>query len=836
MGTTSFFTKSLRIKAIIAALVPSVLVLVVVAVIGLYVYERLTRDIVEQRDTELAMITAARLSEGLDQHSQILQTTANDEDVQSLEPARMRQALERVQSRLFVFDAGVVIYNDEGVAVWSDPFSFERRGKGIPVPSAFDQVRRAERPHFSDVFKDSHSGQNAILLAVPVVASGGEFKGVVAGISTLSSLLSDATYSAVLQITASGEGFAYLVDGNGRAIYHRDSSQLGRDLSDTTPVIQVRLREPGAVITKDSVGEKVISGFALVPGTSWGVITQEEWSNVVGPIQDYGKLLVALLALGGVLSGGFIFLAIGRVLQPIKDLTQGAQRIAGGDFGHTIAATTGDEIQTLAQQFNTMAGALKESYAGLEQKVADRTAELRESEERYRGLFEDSRDAIFVSAQGVVVAVNQAALELFGFTWDEAIGSNVGDRYADPDDRGRFRREIERTGSVRDFEVKLLKGDGTVMDCLLTATQRLSEGGGPLGEVQGLLRDVTERKKAEQALRESEERFRRLVEDAADGFFVMEPEGKIVDINQTAGRQFGFSREELLTLSLPDIYATLNETGAADLYERVRPGGPVTLEGLGRRKDGSTFPFEMRSGLMELAGRQHMFALVRDITERKGAEETLVQQMREMAVLEERNRMAREIHDTLAQGFTGIVLQLEAADQVLEGHTGEATGHLNRAKGLARESLQEARRSVWGLVPHALEGATLEEALRERVQQINATGPEKVSFSLSGQPRTLPTDVQAGILRICQESLANITRHAKAGEVKVTLGFDQAGVCLQVQDDGTGFDIDAVKGMDRGGGFGLVSMEQRVRLLGGSFTVKRREGRGTLVEVHVPAQ
>ena len=181
---------------------------------------------------------------------------------------------------------------------------------------------------------------------------------------------------------------------------------MGRDLSDTTPVIQVRLREPGAVITKDSVGEKVISGSAPVPGTSWGVITQEEWSNVVGPIRDYGKLLVALLALGGVLSGGFIFLAIGRVLQPIKDLTQGAQRIAGGDFGHTIAVTTGDEIQTLAQQFNTMAGALKESYAGLEQKVADRTAELRESEERYRGLFEDSRDAIFVSAQGVVVAVN----------------------------------------------------------------------------------------------------------------------------------------------------------------------------------------------------------------------------------------------------------------------------------------------------------------------------------------------------------------------------------------------------------------------------------------------
>ena len=161
--------------------------------------------------------------------------------------------------------------------------------------------------------------------------------------------------------------------------YHRDSSHLGRDLSDTAPVMQVRLREADAVITKDSAGEKVISGFAPVPGRSWGVITQEEWSNVVGPIQNYGKLLVALLALGGVLSGSFIFFAIGRVLKPIKDLTRGAQRIAGGDFDHTIAAATGDEVQALAQQFNTMAGALKESYADLEQKVEARTDDLARS-------------------------------------------------------------------------------------------------------------------------------------------------------------------------------------------------------------------------------------------------------------------------------------------------------------------------------------------------------------------------------------------------------------------------------------------------------------------------
>ena len=496
-----FFTKSLRAKAIIAALVPTVLVLAVVAVIGLYAHERLARGIVEQRDTELATITAARLSEGLTPHRQILQNLAADNDVQSMEPARLRTALGKAQLQLFVFDS-VLVYDHQGVAVSSDLFAYERRRTGFPVPSEFEKVRSTLQPHFSDVFKDSHSGQDAILLVVPVVASGAEFKGVVAGISTLSYLFSDATYSDVLEITAGDEGFAYLVDGNGRVIYHRDSSQLGRDLSDTTPVMRVRQSEADAVITRDSAGEKVISGFAPVPGTSWGVITQEEWSNVVGPTQTYDMGLVALMALGGVLSGIFIFFAIGRVLKPIKDLTQGAQRIAGGDFGHTIVAKTGDEVQALAQQFNTMAQELKESYSGLERKVEERTEELRQSEERYRAMFEQSRDAIFIAQDGIVVDTNQAALDLFGFTRQEAFGSKVGDRYADPADRGRFGEEIARTGSIMDFEVKMLKRDGTVMDCLLTASIQPDLDGTGVRRIQGVVRDITEHKLAEDALRQ----------------------------------------------------------------------------------------------------------------------------------------------------------------------------------------------------------------------------------------------------------------------------------------------------------------------------------------------
>ena len=212
----------------------------------------------------------------------------------------------------------------------------------------------------------------------------------------------------------------------------------------------------------------------------------------------------------------------------------------------------------------------------------------------------------------------------------------------------------------------------------------------------------------------------------------------------------------------------------------------------------------------------------------------LNEQTREMAVMAERNRMAREIHDTLAQGFTGIVLQLEAAEQALEESPAEVPEHLSRAKNLARESLQEARRSVWDLLPRALEQRPLEAALHEHVRLFAAAGREKASFSLSGDRRDLPSNVQAALLRICQESLTNIRRHARATVVRVNLTFYPEAVCLRIEDNGTGFDFEAVKTLGSESGFGLAGMEERARLIGGTLAVRSREGEGTSLEVQIP--
>ncbi|MFC1845871.1 histidine kinase [Chloroflexota bacterium] len=213
----------------------------------------------------------------------------------------------------------------------------------------------------------------------------------------------------------------------------------------------------------------------------------------------------------------------------------------------------------------------------------------------------------------------------------------------------------------------------------------------------------------------------------------------------------------------------------------------------------------------------------------------LYQATGQMAVMEERNRMAREIHDTLAQGFTGIILQLEAAEQALSDGSSEVYQHLNKAKSLGRGSLNEARRSVWDLRPKALEQLSLVEAMRQEVGRLAQTDNIKARFDVSHEVRELPLEVETAMLRICQESLANIRKHANATEVKVELAFNDSGVVLNIRDNGRGFQTKVKKNEKvKNAGFGLVSMQERARNLGGTFEVQTEKRKGTLIKIVIP--
>lgn len=142
---------------------------------------------------------------------------------------------------------------------------------------------------------------------------------------------------------------------------------------------------------------------------------------------------------------------------------------------------------------------------------------------------------------------------------------------------------------------------------------------------------------------------------------------------------------------------------------------------------------------------------------------------------------------------------------------------------------------MWNLLPKALEDHPLDDALRAEVREFNTDGREKASFRLSGNPRELPSDVQVALLRICQESLTNVRKHANSTKVLVNLTFDPDVVSLRVQDNGTGFDLEVAKNDGGQRGFGLMSMEQHAKLIRGDLDVRPEKGKSTVVEVRVPA-
>ncbi len=210
----------------------------------------------------------------------------------------------------------------------------------------------------------------------------------------------------------------------------------------------------------------------------------------------------------------------------------------------------------------------------------------------------------------------------------------------------------------------------------------------------------------------------------------------------------------------------------------------------------------------------------------------LVEQARGAGVRDERERLALEIHDTIAQSLIGVITQLQAAADAVD--RAGARLHHHRAAELAREALGEARRSVNGLMPRRLHEADLEGALSALVDDWSGATGIPADVVVTGATEELHRDIDATVLRVAQESLANVGKHARASRVGVTLSYMGSELTLDVRDDGVGFDPDAVV-PETDSGVGLLGMRQRAARLAGDLVVESERGQGTAVSLRVPA-
>ncbi|HEV8717834.1 MAG TPA: ATP-binding protein [Candidatus Binatia bacterium] len=340
-----------------------------------------------------------------------------------------------------------------------------------------------------------------------------------------------------------------------------------------------------------------------------------------------------------------------------------------------------------------------------------------------------------------------------------------------------------------------------------------------------MLRDITAQPSIKDATQELVLHNCSFFEHALEGIFRSTPAGRFTAVNPALVRMLGYeSAGEVLALTLPDdLY--VDPTQRAHLRAAYEAAG--VLEGVEvcwKKKRGehiivSLYARTIRDTHGTVIGYEGM---VLDITERKRAE---------AAVLEERSRMAREVHDSLAQGFAGIVLQLEAAKRALTVNSHKAQVCLEEACALARAGLAEARRSVMALRPQVLEHNDLSTALAHLAAHAAARPQTHVAFHFHGTPHPLSAEVETNLLRITQEALTNACNHAQAQNIKIALSFALHQVELFVQDDGRGFDIHRVAS---GSGFGLTSMRERAEQIGGRLTVTSRPGEGTKVVMIVP--
>jgi PAS domain S-box-containing protein len=461
-----------------------------------------------------------------------------------------------------------------------------------------------------------------------------------------------------------------------------------------------------------------------------------------------------------------------------------------------------------------------------------------------------------VDAAGRPYYANQRGIQLMGKGIDPAVPPHqIAEIY-----------QLYLAGTDRKYPtenmpiVRALSGDRTTVDDIEihhnNTTTPIEVWGTPIFDEQGKVayaiaafQDITERKQAEQllvnynrtleqqvtertaALQQSEAELRdreqelRLITDALPVCIsYVDADERYRFINHTYEVWFGCSRVEILgkcsrELLGEEIYLTAEQHIKQALAGQTTTHEVEATYPSGTKHVRATFiPAFDRDGQV-----RGYYGLVTDISDRKLAEAA--------SILEERNRMAREIHDTLAQAFTGILAQVGAANQVLTDDL-EATGaHLDLIEELARTGLIEARRSVVALRPQLLEEGSLQSALHRLVAQIRSAAMDTTLYDeVEGTVYALPAEVESNLLRMGQEALTNAIKHANADEIRVKLVYDRDRFCLRVKDNGQGFGVGSIPASE---GFGLLGMSERAERIGAQLTIRSQPGQGTEIIVTV---
>ena len=468
-----------------------------------------------------------------------------------------------------------------------------------------------------------------------------------------------------------------------------------------------------------------------------------------------------------------------------------------------------------------------------------------ESEGRLQAIIQSAMDAIIiVDAAQRVVLFNAAAEQIFRRPSAEAIGADI-ERLI-PGQRRRLQPRHEAGNGDTDLPMRK-----TGEHLALTGVR--ADGGefpidASISQVQlhgaehfiVILRDVTERKQVEAALRENERRYRTLFSQAMDGILLLDAEGNIVDVNISFARMHGYTTEELLRMNLSQLDTTESLALAAARMRRILRGETIGFEVEHYHQDGRILPLDVAASAIDIDGNKYALAFHRDITERRRAEQELKRSQRALrglskaaneALEAERRRTARELHDELGQSLTALKMDLESLRSTLPPGQPELAERAQAMNALLDSTIAATRRIAADLRPLMLDDLGLAAALDWLTQNFSRHTGIATDLVIDDTVAQVPEPIASALYRITQESLTNVAKYAHATNAEIRLERDGEWVQLLVRDNGRGI---AAADQDKRGTFGLLGIRERVTLLGGEVAIVGEPGQGSEVRARIP--
>jgi len=484
-----------------------------------------------------------------------------------------------------------------------------------------------------------------------------------------------------------------------------------------------------------------------------------------------------------------------------------------------------------------------------ERKLAERA--LREEEERFGALLDHAPNLAFLKGtDGRYLYVNRRFEEVFQFERGTVLGRKDVDLFP-REQADQFQmndRRVQESGQAEEFEETARHSDG--LHTSIVVKFPLRDTSGRIYAIGGIVTDITDRKRAEAALRENDQRMRAFLENSATIAWIKDAEGRHVYLSPNYERRFNVRLEDWLG-------KTDFEVWPQDIAEKFREHDVIVLREnrrlevieQARDADGSvSWWLNSKFLFRDSCGQKYVGGLGVDITDRKRAEEELHLSQEELrrhqkqlqdltskllaAQETERQRISRELHDDFSQRLAALVLDIASLEQYAAVIPEPISKPLETIREQLEQLADDVHNMAYQLHPSVLVHAGLRPAINDHIQKVAARTGLRILCKAKNLPSALSIEQSTCLFRIVQESLQNIHKHANAHEVMIRLSGSSKGIGVSVTDNGEGFDVKDKNGQH--GGLGVISMHERMRLLGGFLRVHSSRGGGTKVCAWIP--